>query len=322
MISLENPAALLLLLVLSPILLLGVWGFSRFKNILTLIKVDNRKFIRRYVLKYGIFAALMTLGVIALAEPRLNGANQTHSNKTGEVIFLVDVSPSMAARKNINGPTRLTRAEIIVTRALLQWPGAEMTVCGFTHTARCFAPLTRDHAYLQRTLDRVLDISSVPGIGTSIGGGLMGIVSKFSSSAEPKIVVVLSDGENFWSSDENDLVASALNILRQKGVKIFAVGVGEKEGALIPLYDRQGVFTGKYAEQLGSQYTTRLDETILRQVADKYFNEDQSGELLSYIDDNLRTALVSSQESSRDITFFLIIPMAILWILFARNHLR
>src|SRR3989344_397298 len=110
MISFGNPSAFWLLFLFLPITVLGFWGWmAKKRDILSLLFMDILKAQRVQLMKYAIFIMLVGLLIVVLAQPRIASPVLYTNQKTGEILFLVDVSGSMAARKDIDGPSRLER---------------------------------------------------------------------------------------------------------------------------------------------------------------------------------------------------------------------
>lgn len=327
--SFLHPEALLLLLLTIPLVFFGFWGWRRQRELAALFSASPQKVARKQIEKYLILVSLVSLIVVAIASPRMAVSQSFFSGKTGEVIFLADVSFSAAARKNLDSPSRIERTRALITELLERFPFIRSSVCGFTSMARCFSLLTNDHVYLKRSVERVLDINSVPGSGTDIPASIMQVVPKFSAQEEVKVIVVFSDGEIFQAGrfDER-LLRQALEKtaqeLQKNNIVLFVVGVGEPEGAQIPIYDLDGRFTG-YAEYQGRPYVTRLEEKFLREVAaaanGSYFSENDREGLANAVADVLRNEQKSEEQKS-DLTYFLMIPITVLSLLFLRRHVK
>jgi Ca-activated chloride channel family protein len=76
-----------------------------------------------------------------------------------------------------------------------------------------------------------------------------------------RALLVVSDGENHVAD-----VDTILKQARDEGIVIFAAGVGETEGAPIPLY-RNGQRTGYKKDNAGEIVQTRLEEDGLQDLA-------------------------------------------------------
>lgn len=336
-----NPGALWILLVIILILGLGFWGWKVKKEIVAIFKIDSKKIKKSQIKKYLVVGAMLIFLILALAIPQFPLLLPGSAQKTGEIVFLVDVSGSMAATKDLNSPNRLERVKPILYEIIDKFPGAEFYPFHFTSIARSLTPpLTKeDFPYLKSSIANVLDILSAPASGTSIGGALMGVIDKIPKEKNPKLILIFSDGEYFWSywggslyykpgaSTKDTLLDEAIKRAIQEDIKIITIGVGEKEGATIPLYDEEGKFTGEYAKEAGKIYVTSLEEETLKEIASqtggKYFFESERSGLISYIERNLVSGdMGQEQKDFQDMSYLFLLPVALLWIIFARYYLK
>jgi hypothetical protein len=100
-----------------------------------------------------------------------------------------------------------------------------------------------DYSYLSESIEKILDVNCTPVNegGTSLGRCTRDVVEKFSDDAESKILVVFSDGELYddskqeMSRKEELFIEQAVEEVLEVGVTLIMVGVGEEEGAKIPV---------------------------------------------------------------------------------------
>jgi len=299
----ENPGALWLLLALPPLLLgLGLWGWKAKKEAVVTFPLSLRRLMRKQVEKYITAGVLMTLLIVTLALPNVTYYVSAAAEKTGEVALLVDVSRSMAARKNPDSSSRLERVKPVlyeIIDSMEELGQVKISLHGFTTTARSHVPLVgkEDYPYLKESIKKVLDINSTPGDGTGLGESIQNVIGKFSEGEQAKIIILFSDGEPYFllrqglTYHEENNVKHAIEDATEEGVKVITVGFGEQEGARIPLYDSDGEFTGDYTKLLGIDYVSYFEEEFLKDIADQtegeYFYEDNLGGLVEYIIENL-----------------------------------
>ena len=128
--------------------------------------------------------------------------------------------------------------------------GVEISLCAFTDIATSLVPLVgkEDYSYLKESIDKILDINSVPGTDTRFGDPLLEIfdlpgldIIHSSSIEEPKFIILFSDGEVYYLDTpgvgltEKVAITNAVNKAKEYGVKIVTVGVGEEEGGKNPV---------------------------------------------------------------------------------------
>jgi Ca-activated chloride channel family protein len=118
-------------------------------------------------------------------------------------------------------------------------------------------PITTDYVSAKMFLNSI-STESVPVQGTAMGDAISTAMKSFSLQSEKsRAVIVITDGENH----EDDPVSAAQQAA-ELGVRVFTIGVGSPEGKPIP-------FEGELLkDKKGEIVVTRLDESILRDVAD------------------------------------------------------
>jgi uncharacterized protein YegL len=338
----ENPGALWLLLALPPLLLgLGLWGWRAKKEAAAMFPLNLRRLMRKQVEKYIVAGVLMALLIVALALPKVTYYASAATEKTGEVVLLVDVSGSMAAQKDLDSPNRLERVKPIlyeIIDSMEELGQVKISLCGFTSIARSLVPFVgkEDYPYLKESIRKVLDVYSTPGGGTSLGEPILDVADKFSIGDQAKLIILFSDGEPFVETKrgmtyrERDFIEQAVEKAVEEGIIIITVGVGEREGAKIPLYDSDEEFTGSYAIiQRGVDYISYLEKDNLEEIASRtggeYFSEDNLGGLIELIKENLSP--VNAEEVTKEVKvyrsiadWFLLASLPI-WVVFARRHI-
>lgn len=328
-----NPQALWLLLILLLVFLLGFWGWRVKKNIFSIFQLNSNQGKKSQVKKYVLAGLIVALLIFAVSMPKLVVPISESAAKTGEIILMVDVSGSMAAKKDLDSPDRLERVKPILYEIIDRFPEATFYPFHFTSLARSITPplAKEDFPYLKRSIARVLDVNSVPGIGSGLGVSISQVLEKIPEDGKVKIIVIFSDGEFFiiWPTQhepEDPVLNGAIKKALQKNVKIVTVGIGEKEGATIPLYGQDGKFTGKFAEYNGKIFMSYLEEDALKKIASetygKYFTEEDYGGVIDFLNKNLESSAGPADKDYKDISYLLLIPAAVLWAIFARYYLR
>jgi Ca-activated chloride channel family protein len=336
---LENPGALWLLLVL-PFLLLGLWrvGWTAKKDLAVMFRLDLQSLKTSLVEKYILAGVIMALLVAALALPKLSFSAPRTPQRAGEVVLLVDVSASMAAQEDLGSPNRLERAKPIlyeIINSLEELGEVRISLHGFTRMARSHVPFVgrEDYPYLKASIKKVLGINSTPGEGSSLGWSILDVVKKFSPDEKEKIIILLGDGETFigltrgMHDVERGWIEDAITQAREQGIKVITVGIGEREGARIPLYDAYGG-TGEYAKLGEVDYVSYLEEEALQEIATRtggryFFEEDREG-LIEFIEQNLAAVPVEIREEVKEyryIAHWFVLGALPLWVVFVRRHL-
>jgi Ca-activated chloride channel family protein len=334
----ENPGALWLLLVL-PFLLFGLWlvGWMTKKEIAEAFRLDLRRLKTSQVKKYILAGVLMALLIGALALPKVAFSSFAAPEKTGEIALLVDVSASMAAQKDLDSPNRLERVKPIlyeIIDRMEELGQVKISLHGGTSIARSLVPFIgqEDYPYLKESIKKVLGLNSTPGEGSSLGRPISNVAGKFSQEEKVKLIILFSDGEAFLGETrgihevERGWIEQAIKKAGEEGIKVITVGMGEREGARIPLSD-EGGFTGEYAK-LDGDYISHLEEEGLEEIASrtggKYFLETDREGLIEFIKENLRSATTEGVPKEvkvyRSIAPWFILAALPIWVVFTRRY--
>ncbi len=291
--SWSNPVWLLALVAVPAAIALFVWA-----------TVQRRDALRRFAGgEQGVYAeslarrrrwqaALITGAVfflaVALAGPRYGTQLREVQQKGLDVIVALDVSESMLAEDV--APSRLARAKYEIEQLLDELQGSRVGLVVFAGEAFIQCPLTTDFGAVRLFLNAA-EPSLIPTQGTDLGQALRVALQAFDvANAGPdgeesraRALLVLSDGENHAGGFRPDL-----NSADELGVTVFTAGVGETEGAPIPVY-RRGRLAGYKTDRSGQTVQTRLEETALRDLAQdgSYFRIGQGRSDLAEITDAL-----------------------------------
>ena len=175
----------------------------------------------------ALLLALAAIGV-ALLGPRL-GEKVVRGPASGvDVVLLLDTSRSMDATDL--APSRLARARRAAGELLARLdPGDRAALAIFASRGVLLAPLTPDHGVLLELLEAV-DSRLVRPAGSHLGGGVRAALQAFEAGSErPRVVVVLSDGED--PERRSDLgVGAAL----AAEARVLAAAFGSEVGAAVP----------------------------------------------------------------------------------------
>lgn len=342
----KDPTILYSLLIILPLLL--TFGFFRWKakRIIANIFILNIQNLRKkHIEKYLIFGVLIILLTLICATPEIHSKTYTVPQKTGDLILLVDVSTSMAAQVDIYYPNRLERAKTIINKIINEMEelgDIRIALCGFTNKATSLVPLVNreDYSYLRYSIDKLLNINSTLGIDTGIGQPIIDVTNlpslastdNRSSFNRDKFIVLLSDGEVFHqitlvTSEKNNIEQAVNNAIKEQ-IKVLTIGIGETEGARIPIYANE-FFTGKYGQWYGVDYISYFKEETLKEVAIRtggnYFFEDNIDGFIKYLKTNLSST--QSDEGVQEVIVYhsiahwFILTASLLWVIFVKRHL-
>lgn len=177
-----------------------------------------------------LVAALVLCGVALLA-PRFGERNERTLARGIDLVLLLDVSRSMDAADV--PPSRLRRAQDIAADILARMAtGDRAALAAFGDRGVLLTPLTPDADALLALLPS-LDADLVAQRASSLGDGVRAALSAFESgSARPRVVLVLTDGEDpaGGAAGDDALVAA----LQRADTRLVAVALGDADGTTIP----------------------------------------------------------------------------------------
>ena len=211
----------------------------------------------RFWMKTFLRDVALVCGLLALAGPRFGTQFEEVIPHGSDLYVLIDVSRSMLA--DDVPPSRLGRAKSDVAALVNRLQGERVGLIAFAGQAVVKCPLTVDYDSFRRALDE-LDPGSAPRGGTAIGDAIRKALEVFHSKAErDQAILLITDGD-----DQQSYPLEAATVAAERHVTIFAVGLGDADhGARIP----QGNAARSYVEYEGQQVWSKLDGTLLKEIA-------------------------------------------------------
>ena len=217
--------------------------------------VDTRR--RRW--QRMLFLGVWVFSLIALARPQWGFEMREVKRQGLDILFLIDTSRSMLTTDV--KPSRLERAKMAVRDFLKELQGDRVGLIAFAGDAFLVCPLTVDYGGFVMSLED-MDSNSIPRGGTNISKAIEEALREYDNTpAKYKVVVIITDGENL-EDDPLPMVEEA----RKKGVKIYCIGVGTKEGELIRIKDTLGQ-DSYVKDENGNIVKSRLNEGLLTEIA-------------------------------------------------------
>ncbi len=206
-------------------------------------------------LREALVAAGMAACAIAAAGPALVDRRVIYLSRGNEVIFVLDLSPSMAASDY--PPTRLESAKAIIDGFLSTRRNETVGLVAFGDEAALVCPPTLDYASFASRM-RSLE-PGIFGEGTAIGAGIATAVAHAARSGAPeKHLVLLTDGEN--NAGSMDPGTAAL-LASRNGILLSVIGVGGPGEAPVTYLDPE---TG---EKRSGYYKSEFDAGYLQGLA-------------------------------------------------------
>ncbi len=246
---------------------------------LSLFKKEKSIIIKYFnIINDALIALAITLFIIALARP-LGGSSITNDEFQGiDIILALDVSGSML---NYDGfPTHLPYRDVLGQRVYYDYNKTLykanrlnsakkvmeeyidkqefnriglVVFAGYSYTK---SPLTIDKKMLKQIVESIeFDPEND---GTAIGMGIATSINRLKNSkAKSRIIILLTDGNNNTGLIEP---LTAATIATNYGIKIYTIGLGNKNGFLQPIKADLTEYLLSPAEG--------LDENILKQIAE------------------------------------------------------
>ena len=240
----EDPLYLWLLVLPAGLGLLWLWQFARRRHDAREAQRRTTPVRERFALAGGLsfwLCLLLAVAALVLALARPQALVAVTRSAGADFILLQDGSASM--RVGDLSPDRWQRsvAWIRTFTELLGWQDQRVALALFAHRAAPQVRLTRDPNALFFFLDHLGDeppfrLEDDTSWDTNIEEGIYWGVQMFERDAQlhgerlsAKAFIVLSDGQA-WSGEVED----ALQLARDRGIRVYAVGVGTTAGGLIP----------------------------------------------------------------------------------------
>ncbi len=213
----------------------------------------------RHKFKNLLLLAVFFLSILALARPQWGYQWQEVRRRGLDIMIAVDTSKSMLTQDV--KPNRLERTKLAMMDLIKNLKGDRIGLVAFAGDAFVMCPLTTDYGGFLLSLND-LDTSIIQRGGTNVSSAIEEAIKGYDKSpAKFKAIVIVTDGDNL----EGDPLASAQKA-KDKGIKIYCVGVGTKEGELIRVPDEKGQW-GFLKDEKGNFVKSRLNENLLQRIA-------------------------------------------------------
>lgn len=284
-------------MLLSAVVIAALWlyGSKRREKIISLIFSKQNfaalvpaELAKRRKLSDILFLSGVFFIFVALAGPQWGRQKVESYIDYSQTILAVDVSSSMAA-EDVK-PNRLTGAKTMLGMLVEGFKNQRAGVVAFTSRAFLQCPVTTDLSALQSLLS-ALNFNTLPVQGTSLAAAVKLSAKMLSPYPGKKALVLVTDGEDHKPQEVEAAVKSA----RDNNIKIIAVGIGSKEGELIPVTTSTGKSYKK--DRDGKTVLTKLDEASLMSLASA-----TGGVYIKYTTAQQTTDEISAQLAAMDKT--------------------
>lgn len=241
------------------------------------------------------FGGLVLL-IAALARPQRVEDKREVRSQGYDIMLSIDLSGSMRAEDYEKGGERINRLQAIkpVIQAFIeQRPADRIGIVLFSGKAYTMAPLTFDHGWLAKQLDR-MRLGMIED-GTAIGDGLGVALTRLEQAKREAggkrmgaFVVLMTDGAN----NRGALTPQqAADLAKARGIPVYTIGTG-KDGYVPMPYD-DGSGRKRYR-----MWFSDLDEGALRQIA-----QQTGGAFFRAADGDTITAAFKAIDKAQKIEF-------------------
>ena len=299
--TLKYPWLLLLFLIYVPLVW---WYIKKNKNSTPSVRMSSLAAFakmprswKEYLMKVNFALKLIAIGaiIVALCRPQTFDSRRKSHVEGTDIILALDISGSMSSKDF--QPSRFEAAKDVAIKFVNQRSNDNMGLVVFAGESLSLMPLTYDRAALINAIQNVElgDLND----GTAIGDGLASAVNRLvSGKAKSKSIILLTDGTNNAGEVPP---ATAAEIARQKGIKVYTIGVGTNGS--IQITDPYGFST--------TTLETKIDEASLKSIAQqtggKYFrakDEKVLNDVFREIDSLEKTRLDVDNYTRTDEAFF------------------
>ena len=214
---------------------------------------------KKQIIKAALVITAILFLIFTLIQPKWGYHWEEVERRGIDIVVAVDTSRSMLA-DDIK-PNRLEAAKREIKDLIDILDGDRVGLVAFAGTAFLQCPLTLDYGAFSIFLDGI-DTDLIPVGGTSFGEAIKKSMSAFSDKLKKhKAIVLITDGE-----DHQGNAIEMAKAAKEKGIIIYTVGVGKKEGAYIKMRDDKGG-EALLKDKEGKVVKSYLDEVLLNKIA-------------------------------------------------------
>lgn len=251
--NLQNFICLIFPLIL---LLIMILGMRKRKDILNILKLRNKR--RISIIKILLLTLGSVLVVISLLSPQKEIEDEEIEVKGMNIYVLIDTSRSMLTEDVY--PNRLEAGKRVLTNLIQSLKGDRVGFIPFSDSAYIQMPLTDDYNITQNYINAI-DTTLISGGGTELYQALELAEKSFKEiGSENKTVIVISDGGDFDKK--------SLDFVKENRIDVYSIGVGTKEGNVIPEY-LNGVKRGFIKDESGSAVISKLNSDFLQKISNE-----------------------------------------------------
>jgi len=222
-------------------------------------RFDSAPGAARRLLRDLFMLAALGAAFLAAAGPQWGVELMPVTDLKGNVVIAVDTSLSMGARDL--KPSRLENARLLLSSIAEKFADYRIGVVAFSGQAYVQCPLTTDQEAISY-FSSALSPGMLPAPGTDFAEAIETVSTMLSRYGGQKVMVLITDGEDYSSALDLALKAAA-----EQNLKIFTIGIGTPDGELIPMNDSLGNTLEYKKDKDGKTVVSRMNESTLMKVA-------------------------------------------------------
>ncbi|MDF3056824.1 MAG: von Willebrand factor type [Rariglobus sp.] len=214
----------------------------------------------------GLALLGIALLIVALARPQRVEDKREIRTEGYDIILAIDLSTSMLAEDYEKGDVRINRLQAVkpvIQAFITQRPNDRIGVVVFSGRAYTLAPLTFDHDWLGRQVERLK--TGLIEDGTAIGDGLGLALTRLEQAAREQggrrqgaFAVLLTDG----ASNRGTLTPlQSAAVAKSRGIPVYTIGAGRDGLVPYPVFDQSGNTIGY------RRVASDLDQSTLIEIA-------------------------------------------------------
>lgn len=268
-VNFKYPDRLWLLLFLIPILIVYLYNIRKNNQLYDLTGEAVRKYMFQPVstsgsfLKFFLFRNAFVFLILALAQPVFGNKKVKGTVESLELVICLDISNSMNAKDIDSEVSRLEIAKRAINQLINNLHGEKVGICVFANSAFTQLPITIDYHAAKMYVNDI-ETSMISSQGTNIKAALENSITMFTEDKESaKGVILVTDGENHEENPDE-----ILNDLKEKQIQFVVLGLGTRQGGLIPKNpDRPEL--GYKTTATGTTVLSKLNPQFIAEIATK-----------------------------------------------------
>ena len=267
-------------------LVLQIWKKStqnKFANKQILKRLSPNQSLFKSILKVIVLCLAFACFAIALVNPKIGTKLETVKREGVDIVFAVDVSKSMLAEDI--APNRLEKSKQLVTQIINNLASDRVGIIAYAGKAYPQLPITTDYAAAKMFLQN-MNTDMLSSQGTAINEAIKLAKTYFDNEEQTnRVLIIISDGE-----DHSEDAVNVAEEASDEGIRILTIGVGDEKGGPIPI-KKNGILLNYKKDNKGETVITRLNEEVLKSIADEANGVYINGSNTDVVVDNIREIL-------------------------------